>query len=69
MINVRQLIAKIYIKLGSGFVSNATTYKMRQEASCHNCISEGKDTVTKVYTGNYDVAMDRVGVVVSLATT
>jgi len=42
MINVRQLIAKIYIKLGSGFVSNATTYKMRQEASCHNCISEGK---------------------------
>ena len=45
MINVRQLTVKIYIKLGSGFVSTAVACKMRQKAIYHTCTAEGKDTV------------------------
>jgi uncharacterized membrane protein YqhA len=48
MINVRQLTVKIYIKLGSGFVSTAVAYKMRQKAIYHTCTAEGKDTVQAV---------------------
>jgi hypothetical protein len=48
MINVRQLTVKIYIKLGSGFVSTAIACKMRQKAIYHTCSAEGKDTVKTV---------------------
>jgi hypothetical protein len=48
MINVRQLTVKIYIKLGSGFVSTAVAYKMRQKAIYHTCTAEGKDTVQAI---------------------
>jgi uncharacterized membrane protein YqhA len=48
IINVRQLTVKIYIKLGSGFVSTAVACKMRQKAIYHTCTAGGKDTVQAV---------------------
>jgi len=48
IINVRQLTVKIYIKLGSGFVSTAIACKRRQRAIYHTCSAEGKDTVKTV---------------------
>ena len=62
-INVRQLLMKIYIKLGSGFCPITTTaHEVRQRARCHSCGVKGNNTYQIVYTGNSDLAMDGAGV-------
>ena len=63
VIIVRQLLVKIYIKLGSSFCPiNTTAHEVRQRARCNNCGVKSNNTYQIVYTGNSAIAMDGAGV-------